>query len=190
MTVPASGTIVEIGSFKGKSTVMLGSLAGRYGLGRVVAIDPHAGLGYLGVETPHQDPTYDQFLSSLKAARVEEHVEVRRSFSREVAVGWDRPIRLLWIDGDHSYQGCKEDFELFSPYLVEGAVVALHDTLNAFEGPIRVFVEQILRGGGICSGRAVLCTRSRGVSIDQRTARATGRKGEDWKRVPRGLYLS
>ncbi len=57
VTVPASGTIVEIGSFKGKSTVMLGSLAGRYGLGRVVAIDPHAGLGYLGVETPHQDPT-------------------------------------------------------------------------------------------------------------------------------------
>lgn len=56
---------------------------------------------------------------------------------------------MLWIDGDHSYQGCKEDFELFSPYLMEGAVVALHDTLNAFEGPIRVFVEQILRGGDL-----------------------------------------
>src|SRR5947199_10063153 len=39
--VPARGTIVEIGSFKGKSTVMLASVAAHYGLGPVVAIDPH-----------------------------------------------------------------------------------------------------------------------------------------------------
>jgi len=52
---------------------------------------------------------------------------------------------LLWIDGDHSYRGAKEDFDLFAAHLVPGGVVALHDTLNAFEGPIRVFVEEILR---------------------------------------------
>src|SRR2546421_12065082 len=38
---PAEGAIVEIGSFKGKSTVMLASVAVHYGLGPVVAIDPH-----------------------------------------------------------------------------------------------------------------------------------------------------
>src|SRR5260370_42637047 len=38
---PANGTIVEIGSFKGRSTVMLASLAKHYGLCPVVAIDPH-----------------------------------------------------------------------------------------------------------------------------------------------------
>jgi len=40
-STPATGAIVEIGSFKGKSTVMLASVAARYGLGPVVAIDPH-----------------------------------------------------------------------------------------------------------------------------------------------------
>ena len=45
---PASGAIVEIGSFKGKSTVVLGTMAGKYGLGPVVAIDPHQGLSYSG----------------------------------------------------------------------------------------------------------------------------------------------
>lgn len=145
--VPALGAVVEIGSFKGKSTVVLASIAARYGLGQVVAIDPHAGLSYLGnhVAPVYQNPTFSEFLASLKAARVEENVEVRRDFSRNVAAEWNRPIRLLWIDGDHSYPGCKQDFDLFSPYLSEGAVIAFHDSLNAFEGPIRVFVEEILR---------------------------------------------
>lgn len=142
---PAQGTIVEIGSFKGKSTVMLASVASRYGQGPVVAIDPHAGLSYLGADAPHQAPTFEEFLTSIKSAGVEQNVEIRRAFSRDVAKQWNRPIRLLWIDGDHSYRGCKEDFDLFSPYLAEGAVVAFHDSLNAFEGPIRVFVEEILR---------------------------------------------
>jgi Methyltransferase domain len=62
-----------------------------------------------------------------------------------VASNWNRPIRLLWIDGDHSRKGCKEDFNLFSPHLADGAVVAFHDSLNTFDGPIRVFVEEILR---------------------------------------------
>jgi predicted O-methyltransferase YrrM len=143
---PAQGAIVEIGSFKGKSTVMLASVAARYGLGQVVAIDPHAGLSYLGPVPPgYEDPTFNEFLASLKSGGVEQNVEVRRAFSRDVAAEWNRPIRLLWIDGDHSYRGCKEDFDLFSPYLSEGAVIALHDSLNAFEGPIRVFVEDVLR---------------------------------------------
>jgi len=38
---PADGAIVEIGSFKGRSTVGLAYVARRYGLGSVVAIDPH-----------------------------------------------------------------------------------------------------------------------------------------------------
>lgn len=56
---------------------------------------------------------------------------------------WSRPIRLLWIDGEPTYQGAKEeDFGLFSPYLSNGAIVAPHDALHGFEGPLRVFVEE------------------------------------------------
>src|SRR6266550_1762637 len=48
---PAEGAIVEIGSFKGKSTVMLASVAAHYGLGPVVAINPttHHGRQTLGL---------------------------------------------------------------------------------------------------------------------------------------------
>jgi hypothetical protein len=142
---PADGAIVEIGSFKGKSTVMLATVSAHYNSGPVVAIDPHQGFAYLGPNVPQEPPTFDTFLASIKSAGIDHNVEVQRTFSRHAANNWNRSIRVLWIDGDHSYQGCKEDFDLFSPYLADGAVIAFHDTLNSFEGPIRVFVEDILR---------------------------------------------
>lgn len=142
---PANGTIVEIGSYKGKSTVLLASVAAHYGLGRVVAIDPHTGPSITDPKLAPGSSTFEEFLAALRGAKLEEQVEVHHAFSRETAKGWNRAIRLLWIDGDHTYQGTKEDFELFSPYLSNGALVAMHDALHAYEGPIRVFVEKILR---------------------------------------------
>lgn len=142
---PAHGAIVEIGSFKGKSTVMLASVAASYQMDPIVAIDPHTAPSTTDPELPAGSSTYDQFLSSIRAAELESHVEVLRSFSREAAKNWNRPIRLLWIDGDHTYKGVKEDFDGFLPHLAAGGIVAFHDALTAFQGPIRIFVDDVLR---------------------------------------------
>ena len=142
---PGAGAIVEIGSFKGKSMVGLASLAAHYGFGPVISIDPHTAPSVTDPLLGAQASSFDDFIANLRAAGIEQHVEAHRAPSREVAKGWDRPIRLLWIDGDHTYAGAKEDFDLFSPHLADGAIVAFHDTLHEFEGPIRVFVEDILR---------------------------------------------
>ncbi len=142
---PASGTIVEIGSFKGRSTVMLAKVASHYDLGPIVAIDPHNSPILLD---HHSDPgasSYQDFLNSIRAAGVSNQVESHVAYSKEAANSWNRPIRLLWIDGDHSYEGAKEDLDGFFPHLVPLGVVAFHDALNAFPGPIRVFVEDVLR---------------------------------------------
>ena len=141
---PQSGVTVEIGSFKGKSTVALASIAAQSGLGPVVSIDPHTAPSVTDPMLDGQRSSFDDFLNTLRATGIERQVEVHRAPSKDVAVGWNRPIRLLWIDGDHTYAGAKQDFELFSPHLAEGSIVALHDTLHEFEGPIRVFVEDIL----------------------------------------------
>jgi MMP 1-O-methyltransferase len=140
---PAKGAIVEIGSFKGRSTVMLAKVAGRYGLGPVVAIDPHNSPILLNPQAG-QTSSYQSFLSSLDAAGVSNHVETHLAYSNDVARSWNRPIRVLWIDGDHSYEGAKQDFDGFRPYLQPFGVVAFHDALNVFPGPIRVFVEDVL----------------------------------------------
>ncbi|MGB7284415.1 MAG: class I SAM-dependent methyltransferase [Candidatus Acidiferrum sp.] len=142
--VPASGTIVEIGSFKGRSTVMLAKVASHYGCGAVAAIDPHNSPILLNIPTDPGPSSYQDFLDNIRAAGVSEHVEARAAFSKDVASSWNRPIRLLWIDGDHSYEGAKNDLDGFLPNLVPQGVVAFHDALNSFPGPIRVFVEDVL----------------------------------------------
>jgi len=143
--IPVKGAIVEIGSFKGRSTVMLAKVASRYGLGPIVSIDPHTHNLSTGPDGSALPSTFEEFQSVLRNAGVAEHVEIHHAFSTAVSPAWNRNIRFLWIDGDHSYQGAQSDFAGFSPFLVSGGVVALHDALNNFAGPIRVFVEEILR---------------------------------------------
>ena len=142
---PAQGAIVEIGSYRGRSTVMLAKVAAHYGLGPVVAIDPHNSPVLVNLDGSNDKSSYEDFLHAIRHAGIAEHVEPHRAYSKDVSAGWNRPIRLLWIDGDHSYPGAKADFDGFLPHLQPNGVVALHDSLNNFEGPIRVFVEEMLR---------------------------------------------
>jgi predicted O-methyltransferase YrrM len=142
---PADGTILEIGSFKGKSTVGLASVAKRYGLGPVVAVDPHTAPSVTDPDLGGQATSFDDFMRALREFEVADEVEVHRTYSGELAKGWGRPLRLLWIDGDHTYAGAKADFELYRPFLQDGGVVAFHDALNHYDGPLRVFVDDVLR---------------------------------------------
>jgi predicted O-methyltransferase YrrM len=147
---PAGGAIVEIGSFKGKSTVMLAKVAAHYGLGKIVAIDPHNfnNEELAGFKTDAEATSYREFLGNLEAAGVTGQVEVHRAYSTDVSPEWNRTISFLWIDGDHSYKGAKADFDGFFPHVLPQGIVALHDALHEFSGPIRVFVEEML-----CSDR-------------------------------------
>ena len=141
---PAQGVILEIGSYKGKSTVGLASIAQRYGLGPVVAVDPHSAPSVTDFGHGSQQSSWEDFQTSLRNAGVESTVEPHCAYSRELARGWNRPIRFLWIDGDHTYRGAHEDISLFRRHVVPGAIVALHDVLHSFEGPVRVFAEELL----------------------------------------------
>src|SRR5438552_19065421 len=80
--VTARGTIVEIGSFKGKSTVMLASVAAHYGLAPVVATDPHTSPSPTDPGISAGPSTFEQYLASVKVARLAEHVEIQRAQSR------------------------------------------------------------------------------------------------------------
>jgi hypothetical protein len=120
-------------------------VAARYGLGKVVAVDPFTAPASTDPNLRGQASSYDGFRRTLERAGLVEHVEVHRMLSRELATRWTRPIRFLWIDGDHTYRGAKLDLDLFAPHVVAGGIIALHDVLHSFEGPIRVFVEDVLR---------------------------------------------
>jgi hypothetical protein len=145
VSAPRHGVSVEIGSFRGRSTVGLAALAAHYGLGPIISIDPHSAPSATDPDLGGQPSSFADFLQALEHSGTREQVEVHRAASRDVAPAWNRPIRFLWIDGDHTYRGAKSDFDMFLPHVIDRGIVALHDTLHEFEGPIRVFVEDMLR---------------------------------------------
>ena len=137
-----AGAIVEIGSWKGRSTIWLahGAATARR---RVYAVDPH--------EQSREDPgarTLDAFRANLATAGVGEVVlpVVMRS---EDALGViTEPVGLLFIDGDHSPEGARQDFELWLPRVMVGGVVMCHDVATSgYSGPRRMFQQRVCWSG-------------------------------------------
>jgi len=51
-----------------------------------------------------------------------------------------RKLDFLFIDGDHSYNGVKRDFEMYSPFVRKGGLIAFHDILkNPIETNVEVY---------------------------------------------------
>jgi len=139
----SSGNIVEIGSFKGRSTVVLGSVA-KDVEARVWAIDPHEGA-LTGPKGKHAvPPTFEEFLSNLSAAGLTGTVTPVRKRSSEA--GWARQIAFLFIDGLHDYESVSEDFRTFSVWLEPDGLVALHDYSKQFPGVVRLVDEAVASG--------------------------------------------
>jgi predicted O-methyltransferase YrrM len=132
--------IVEIGSWKGRSTIWLAAGA-KAGLGaRVVAIDPHGGTSLHSTG----EGTEGELRRNLDAAGVSDQVDVLVATSEAAVEGWNRPIGLLWIDGDHAYESVRRDFRAWEGHIVDGGIVALHDTVF-WDGPGRIVSEYLER---------------------------------------------
>ncbi len=139
------GVIVEVGSYRGKSTIALalGSIAGAGAA--VYAIEPHESFtGPLGGEFGPQDRVV--FFRQVLEAECAETVRLVNLSSEVLAPGWKTPVGLLWIDGDHGLEGTRRDAECWLPHLLPGSLVAFHDTLDETLGPHRVV-------GELCDGK-------------------------------------
>jgi len=138
----SSGAIVEVGSWKGRSTCLLGAAAKVVAGRRVFAVDPHEGEVTGGAGGPS---TFEEFQDTLVRARLLLEVFPFRRRSYEVEWSWG-PIGLLFIDGLHDEANVRRDFEHFEPHVPAGGFAAFHDCQYAYPGVIAV-VEDLLGSG-------------------------------------------
>lgn len=66
---------------------------------------------------------YGLFKEKTKGLRV----RPIKGLSAEIAKAWNRPIGLLFIDGDHSFAGCMADYKDFSRHIIKGGYLVFHD---------------------------------------------------------------
>lgn len=121
--------LVEVGSYKGRSTVALAMALFERNAGSLIAIDPHAPTGKASYTIEHGDAdTYAEYEANLVRAGVAGFVTTLRTTSSQARTTYDmRPIDMLFVDGSHDYEDVLADIDAWAPLLSSNAVVAFND---------------------------------------------------------------
>lgn len=117
--------VLEIGTARG-GTLFLWS---RVAAAEAVLVSVDLPDGEFGGGYPQwRVPLYRAFARGsqrVELLRADSHAETTRDRVQELLAG--RPVDFLFIDGDHTYDGVARDFELYTPLVRPGGLVALHD---------------------------------------------------------------
>lgn len=124
LEIPENGLYLEVGVRHGKSL----GFARMFSKGTVVGIDKGHEIDLDWFET-----------------KTDRGITFIHKPSNEAVKEWDRRIDVLFIDGDHTYEGCLDDWKNFSPFVKPGGVVYFHDCDDTSPGVVQVFDEI---GGG------------------------------------------
>lgn len=136
-TWPIGGDVVEIGSFKGKSTCYLAAGCALGNRGRVFAVDHfggspehQAGGWEETAEIVTTGSTYDVFRRNVAACGFEDRVEALMGNSTELSKSFAGRASLLFIDGEHSYEASKRDYLSWERFVPQFGLICFHDYQN------------------------------------------------------------
>ncbi len=159
-TASAMGPLLEIGSYCGRSAAIIGQ-ACKENTSVLYSIDHHRGSEEQqpGEEYFDQDLYDDRtggvntlplFRDTLKRAGLEETVVPIVSSSEVAGRMWQTGLAMVFIDGGHSFEAAHTDFLTWSPHLISGGFLVIHDIFfNPEEGgqPPRQVYETALATG-------------------------------------------
>ncbi len=132
-TLEAPAQVVEIGTYRGRSAVVL-ARAACDGV-RVTAIDPHAGndRGPQQIEgTPDEgQDDHEAFLDNLDRAGVSERVRHVRLASHDALSEVQGAIDVLYVDGAHRYGPARDDIARWGERVAPGGTLLIHDSFSS-----------------------------------------------------------
>lgn len=125
--LPAGGLFVEIGTFRGKSTLFY--RLSNPGL-RIITIDLFKEYLELNGETYHAPEIDPEVLREGNIFSV-------NGSSWDVVKGFNMEIDGMFIDAQHTEEAVKKDIEAWTPFVKKNGVVIFHDYTQQFSGVIR-----------------------------------------------------
>lgn len=121
-------TVVEIGTMRGGTLKAWCECAADDAL--IVSIDLPGGEwggGYTEMEIPRLE-SYACGQQRMVLLRCDSHLDATKTALRRHLRR--RKIDFLFIDGDHTYHGVRQDFEMYSPLVARGGLIAFHDVMH------------------------------------------------------------
>ncbi|MGW6776115.1 class I SAM-dependent methyltransferase [Streptomyces sp. NPDC055037] len=152
--------LLEIGSYCGRSTLLLAAAAREAGT-VAVTVDHHRGSEEQQAGWEYHDPsvvdpdtglmdTLPTFRRTLRAAGLEDAVIAVVGRSPQVAKVWGGPLGLVFIDGGHTDEHANGDYEGWAPRLAEGGLLVIHDVFPdpaaGGQAPYRVYLRALASG--------------------------------------------
>ena len=119
-TLAFGGVITEVGSYLGASACFLAS-GGMDQISRLYCIDTWEN----DAMSEGKWSTFDAFHQNTSPFK--NVIVPLRGKSSEMAKLLNEPIDLLFIDGDHSYEGVTVDLKAYLPKVKSGGMLLLHD---------------------------------------------------------------
>ncbi|KQY60740.1 hypothetical protein ASD11_09665 [Aeromicrobium sp. Root495] len=131
------GPVLEVGTYCGKSAVYLGAAAREVG-GTVFTVDHHRGseenqAGWEHHDASLVDPevgrmdTLPRFRRTIAQAGLEDQVVAIIGASTTVARHWRTPLSMLFIDGGHGVEPARDDYASWTPWVMPGGMLVIHD---------------------------------------------------------------
>ena len=154
------GPLLEIGSYCGKSTLYLAAAAIESG-GVVVTVDHHRGSEEHQPGWEYHDPglvdpvagvidTLPVLRRTLREAGVEERVIVMVGRSAQVAGVWATPLGLVFVDGGHTEEAARLDYDGWAPKVAPGGLLAIHDVFpdpaDGGQAPYHIYLKALDSG--------------------------------------------
>jgi cephalosporin hydroxylase len=115
--------IVEIGSASGGTLFLFAHVANP---GKIISVDLPSG-SFGGGYPFWKIPLFKSIAKKniIQLVRGDSHKKETLEKIRSLLKG--QSVDFLFIDGDHTYQGVKQDFQMYSPLVRKGGIVAFHD---------------------------------------------------------------
>ncbi len=135
------GVIVEIGSFRGRSTIVLATAAAP-GV-RVYAVDPHGG-GDRGPQEIDPDAErgeadHEAFNANLAASGVTDRVWHIRKHSVDALDDVPDRIDVLYVDGAHRLAPALDDIRSWGDKVAPGGTLLVHDSFSSIGVTLALF---------------------------------------------------